>query len=161
MTVEGPRENEAPLAGRVRAVCLGQGGIPKREVPEAEITRTGLAGDRQRAKCHGGENRAVCLFFDLDAESLALDGVDGDAAGVFGENLRIEGLDPHRLRPGDRLRVGNRVRIEIHDVREPCATLKSVDRRFPELMIGRSGFVCRVLQPGRVCAGDPIEVEHN
>jgi hypothetical protein len=38
------------------------------------------------------------------------------------------------------------VRLAIHDVREPCKTLKSVDARFPNLMLGRSGFVCRVVR---------------
>jgi len=38
-------------------------------------------------------------------------------------------------------------------VREPCGTLKSVDARFPNLMLGRSGFVCRVLREGLLRPG--------
>ncbi|MCB9905190.1 MAG: MOSC domain-containing protein [Planctomycetes bacterium] len=33
-------------------------------------------------------------------------------------------------------------------MREPCVTLKPLDRRFPELLTGRSGWLCRVIQPG-------------
>jgi MOSC domain-containing protein YiiM len=41
----------------------------------------------------------------------------------------------------------------VHDVRSPCDTLKSLDERFPDLLQGRSGFVCRVLSGGRIAAG--------
>jgi MOSC domain-containing protein YiiM len=70
----------------------------------------------------------------------------------------IDGLDFAPLRPGNRLRLGAEVVIELTDVREPCGTLKSVDRRFPNLMLGRSGFVCSVVQEGLLRSGDPVEV---
>jgi MOSC domain-containing protein YiiM len=51
------------------------------------------------------------------------------------------------------LAIGDEVRIAIHDVREPCKTLKSLDARFPNLLLGRSGFVCRVVTGGTIRAG--------
>lgn len=143
-------------SGVVLAVCVGGGGIPKHVVQEARVTLLGLVGDRQRFPFHGGPHRAVCLFSIEDYQSLRRDGVACDSPGSFGENVLTEGLDFRRLVADDELVIGEEVRIAIHDVREPCKTLKSVDARFPSLMLGRSGFVCRVVTPGTIRAGMTI-----
>lgn len=143
-------------SGVVVAVCVGPGGIPKYPVPSARVEALGLEGDAHRFHLHGGANRAVCIFSVEDYASLARDGVAAEPPGAYGENLTTRGLDYARLRPGDRLRVGAEVELELFDVREPCGTLKKVDRRFPNLMVGRSGFVCRVATGGVVRPGDTV-----
>ncbi|MCY2959109.1 MAG: MOSC domain-containing protein [Planctomycetota bacterium] len=145
-------------SGVVLAVCLGPGGIPKTPVESAVVEELGLVGDAHRFHLHGGANRAVCLFAIEDYATLRRDGVPCADPGTFGENLLTEGLDYAALRPGDELAVGDEVRIAIHDVREPCGTLRKLDRRFPDLMLGRSGFVCRVLRGGTVRAGMTIAI---
>jgi len=144
--------SEPSRQGVVLAVCVSQGGIPKQRVESAIVSERGLAGDKQRFPFHGGANRAVCLFAIEDYEKLARDGVSAEPPGAYGENLLTQGLDYEALRSGDRLAVGDEVELEIHDVREPCATLRSIDRRFPNLMLGRSGFLCRVLRGGELRA---------
>lgn len=144
--------------GVVVAVCLGPGGIPKHPVDNAEVTPAGLVGDGHRYVEHGGDNRAVCLLAIESYASLARDRASVTPPGVFGENLLTEGLDYGLLRPGDCLAVGPELRLRIHDVREPCGTLKSVDPRFPDLMLGRSGFVCSVMTPGIVAPGMSITI---
>lgn len=141
------------MSGVVLAVCVGEGGIPKLAVDAALVTPLGVEGDKQRFHFHGGRNRAVCLFSIEDYRALQRDDVKCDPPGAFGENVLTEGLDFKRLKADDELTIGDVVRIAIHDVREPCKTLKSVDARFPNLMLGRSGFVCRVVQPGLIRAG--------
>lgn len=143
--------------GRVIAVCVGSGGIPKRAVRSSRVDELGLEGDRHRYHLHGGANRAVCLFSTENYRALQTDGVTCVPPGAFGENLLTEGLDDARLELGDRLQVGEEVVLEIHDVREPCVTLKPLDRRFPELLTGRSGWLCRVVRTGSVCTGDSIK----
>lgn len=144
--------------GKVRAVCLGPGGIPKHPVDEAECGALGLVGDKHRFKLHGGADRAVCIFGVEDREALARDGVAAGGPGAYGENLLLEGLDFQALRADDELEVGDEVVLAIHDVREPCNTLRSIDRRFPDLMLGRSGFVCRVLRGGKLRPGMQVRV---
>lgn len=134
----------------VLAVCIGPGGIPKHPVPRAVLGPLGLEGDRHRFHLHGGPDRAVCLLFEAEAESLAADGVFPTAPGTFGENLRIEGIDPALARPGDLVRIGPEVVLELFDVREPCATLRAIDPRFPDLLLGRSGFLARVIRCGEL-----------
>ncbi len=140
-------------SGVVLAVCLGPGGIPKLTVESAVVETLGLIGDKHRFHRHGGPNRAVCLFAIEDYVRLRRDGIACETPGTFGENLLTEGLDYEALRPDDELLVGDEVRLAIHDVREPCGTLKSVDKRFPDLMLGRSGLLCRVLRGGVVRPG--------
>ncbi|MEZ6002701.1 MAG: MOSC domain-containing protein [Planctomycetota bacterium] len=144
-------------SARVLAVCLGPGGIPKQPVEGAQVGELGLEGDGHRFRFHGGAHRAVCLFSTADYASLQRDGVACDAPGTFGENLLIEGLDFEALAPGMRLAVGEELLLEIADVREPCKTLKQVDGRFPALMEGRSGFLCRVLRTGWVQPGQGVQ----
>ncbi|MBK7642743.1 MAG: MOSC domain-containing protein [Planctomycetes bacterium] len=141
------------IEGTILAVCIGPGGIPKHAVPEARATSNGLVGDKQRFRMHGGAKRALCLFSSGDYASLRRDGVACEQPGSFGENVLVEGIDFKLLLPLERLALGDEVEIELHDVREPCGTLKSVDARFPNLMLGRSGFVCRVLREGLLRPG--------
>ena len=161
---------KAPL-GRLVAVCIGPGGIPKHTVERARLTTAGLDGDRHRHPEHGGLARALCLLSTAEVRSLAEDGVAGALEpGTFGENLLIDGLDFADLRPGDRLSfarvpgagvAGGRVVCELSDLRAPCVTLKSVDSRLPDLMCGRSGFVARgieVGESGELIAGMTVEV---
>jgi len=145
-------------AGKVLAVCLGPGGVPKAPVDVGVVGELGLEGDKHRFHRHGGPNRAMCLFSIEDCRSLQADGVEAEGPGVYGENLLLEGLAFEELRAGDRLRIGDDVLLELHDIRVPCATLKSIDDRFPELMVGRSGFVCRVVEGGEVRPGQTAEV---
>lgn len=139
--------------GVVLAVCLGPGGIPKHAVDAAQVQELGLVGDGHRFKFHGGAHRAVCLFAIEDYATLRRDGVPCAEPGTFGENVLTESLDYAALRPGDELTIGDEVVIAIHDVREPCGTLRKVDKRFPDLMLGRSGFVCSVVRGGTLRAG--------
>jgi molybdopterin adenylyltransferase len=146
-----------PLTGTILAVCLGPGGIPKLAVDEIHVRTGGIEGDKQRAWMHGGKKRAVCLYSIEDYRTLQQDGVKVQAPGAFGENVLCEGLDFTQLVAGDALALGDEVMLEIHDVREPCGTLKPIDARFPNLMLGRSGFVCKVLREGSVRPGMTIQ----
>ena len=110
--------------------------------------------------CTAEKDRALCLFSIEDARALNPYGLPPLDPGAFGENLLVEGLDFALLRPGHRLSVGPEVLLEIFDVREPCKTLKEVDPRFPALMEGKSGFVARVLQNGRIAPGQAIQLQN-
>lgn len=142
--------------GRVTAVCLGPGGVPKHPVERAEVQAHGLAGDAHRYDFHGGANRAVCLLSRAEVRDLEREGVRPLAPGDFGENLLVDGLDLRELRPGDHLAIGADVVLELTDVRSPCATLKAIDARLPDLMLGRSGYLARVHQGGAVAPGDAV-----
>ena len=130
--------------------------MPKLPVLQAQVTAAGVAGDRQRnLKYHGGADRAVCLYSEELYEWLRDSGIDV-TNGQIGENFTTRGLDLGALQPGHRLRVGGCV-IQITKVRVPCNQLRTWHPDLPEMIVGRSGWVARVLQEGLVKPGDPIE----
>lgn len=144
--------------GTVLAICTGAGGIPKFPVGEAQLGPLGFEGDRHNIPEHGGADRAVCLFAWEDYEKLKAAGVPADSPGTFGENILTQGLKYDALRPGDQLLLSGGSVLEIWDVREPCATLQQLDPRFPDLLIGRSGFLCRVVKGGKLSPGQQISL---
>jgi MOSC domain-containing protein YiiM len=138
-------------------VNVSDGGMPKLPVPEARVTKGGLIGDRQRiVKFHGGPKRAVCLYSEELYEWLRDYGIPV-TNGQLGENFTTRGLDLGGLRPGSQLRVGG-CTIEITAVRVPCNQLKKWDPDLPELIVGRSGWVAKVIEEGGVKPGDEIQV---
>lgn len=153
MSAEGSGSN---TSGTLLAVCVGPGGVPNHPVESARADANGLEGDAHRYHLHGGENRAVCLITQTEVDMLERDGVPHRPHGAFGENLRLDGIDPEVLRPNDRLAIGDDVVIELFEVREPCKTLRSLDARFPDLMVGRSGWVGRVVAGGELRAGQTV-----
>lgn len=138
---------------------MGSGGLPNHPVESAQVNELGLVGDQHAHDFHGGRERAVCLFSSEDYARLARDRVTPFSVGSYGENVLTEDLDFEQLSPGDVLAIGPEVLLEIHDVRSPCSTLKQQDGRFPDLMLGRSGFLCRVLQGGLLEPGMAIQAQ--
>lgn len=136
---------------------VSKGGVPKRPVESARVTRFGVEGDAQRnLKYHGGPNRAVCLYSEELYAELRGEGIDVNN-GDFGENFTTCGMDLNALEKGDCLRVGDCL-IEITDVRVPCSTLKKWSAKLPKAIVGRSGWVAKVVEEAVVRPGDVIEV---
>ncbi len=90
------------------------------------------------------------------------------ADGQFGENLTTVGIDVNEAELGERWRIGDTVVLEVASIRTPCNDFKAwlglcgydetawVKRFAAEC---RPGPYLRVLSPGTIRAGDPIEVD--
>jgi MOSC domain-containing protein YiiM len=150
------------MAGRLASIHVSQGGVPKLPVPEATVGPSGLAGDQQRYKFHGGPERAVCLF---SAELIAGLVAEGHpiVPGSTGENLTVSGIPWAEVVPGARLRVGE-VLLEVTSYTTPCAKIVGSfrdgdsDRISQERHPGQSRVYARVLQGGTVRPGDEVEL---
>jgi len=149
----------------VHQVSLSDGGVPKQAVPFAQVTVEGVTGDRQRnRKYHGGRARAVCLFSLEVIDALRAEG-HTIRPGSAGENVTLAGLDWPRLKPGDRLTIGDRVRLEITSYTEPCRQnarwFKDGDygRIAQEQHPGWSRLYAQVLAEGSVREGDRVVVD--
>jgi len=146
------------MTGRLVSINVSPGGIPKTAVPEARVTTDGVAGDGHHdTKNHGGPDQAICLYsielyHQLITERILV------KPGDFGENFTTVGIDYTALGPGNRLRVGPACLIEITKVRVPCYKLTKYDERLPKALLGRSGWMARVLEEGTVRTGETIEV---
>ena len=149
----------------VYQINVSDGGVPKLPVPEARITVQGVAGDRQRSvQYHGGVGRAVCLYSLEVIKALQAEG-HGVAPGSCGENLTLAGLDWAWLKPGDRLRIGPDVRLEVTSYTVPCSqqTQWFKDGNFTRISQkkhpGWSRLYARVLAEGLVRPGNTVSVE--
>ena len=147
--------------GSVASLNRSNGGVPKLRVTEAQITRAGMEGDRQRnRKYHGGPDRAICLY---SADLLDVLRAEGHAAnpGVLGENVTVAGVDWRLLEPGIRLEIGP-IRAEVTSYAMPCRNIAPVfvDRRSSRVSQlthpGESRVYARVLREGVVRIGDPV-----
>ena len=146
-------------------ISISDGGVPKLPVAEARITVNGVAGDRQRnLEVHGGVERAVCLF---SLEVIAALQAEGHSIkpGASGENLTIAGLEWAGLKPGDRLRIGDTVLLEMLSYTSPCKynaqwfANGEFSRISQKLHPGWSRLYARVLAEGVVRTGDRVTVK--
>lgn len=145
------------------AKATGVTGIYKQPAERAQITPAGLAGDTIcDAENHGGPDQAVYVYGEPDYGWWSGELGRTLAPGTFGENLTIAGLESARLNIGDRLQIGE-VTLEVTAPRIPCVTLatRMGDPAFVKRFrhAERPGLYCRVIRPGEVWPGQPVELE--
>lgn len=138
-------------------VNISAGGMPKTPVLFGRVAIDGLQGDWQKnRKYHGGPDRAICIYSE-EFYAWLLEQRVQVVSGDLGENFTTRGLDLQKLVPGDRLQVGDDgCIIEITKVRVPCTQLKKWDPVLPKLIVGRSGWMAKVVREGAVKPGDVI-----
>ncbi|MBL1105663.1 MOSC domain-containing protein [Streptomyces sp. 5-8] len=147
--------DKRPAEGPVRVAAPGPKGIGA----------SGLSGD---AVCdtrhHGGDHQAVYAFAREDLDEWERELGRPLANGCFGENLTTDGLDVSGALIGERWRIGSGVVLEVTSGRIPCNTFqghlgeRGWVRRFTQK--GATGAYLRVIEPGEIQAGDPVEIVH-
>lgn len=147
--------DKRPVEGPVRVAAPGPKGVGA----------SGLAGDVvSDTRHHGGDDQAVYAFAREDLDAWQRELGRELANGCFGENLTTLGLDLTHALIGERWRVGPEVVLEVTSGRIPCRTFaghlgeSGWIRRFTRK--GETGAYLRVITPGEIRAGDPIEVVH-
>ncbi len=145
--------DKRPVAGPVAVTAPGPKGTGQ----------VGLAGDRvYDVKHHGGYDQAVYAYAREDLDRWEAELGRRLANGSFGENLTTAGLDVNEALIGERWRIGPDVVLEVSCPRIPCATFQGwLERdgwisRFTQAAL--PGAYLRVIEPGDIRAGDPIEI---
>jgi MOSC domain-containing protein YiiM len=144
---------------------IGVTAIDKRAVEgPVKVRPLGLHGDIQAdRKNHGGPDQAVYAYSQEDADFWAAELGRDIPPGLFGENLRTQGIETTGAVIGQRWRVGAEVILEVTSPRVPCATFgermeePQWVKRFTRA--GRIGTYMRVIAGGTMKAGDQITVE--
>ena len=152
------------MTGHIVQISVSQGGVPKLAISEAEVTTTGLVGDKHKnPKIHGGPEKAVCLWSLEVIATLRQEG-HNLAPGYAGENVTIAGLDWAAITPGKRLQLGDGVLLEIASYTTPCRKNMRwfADKRYSRMSQkhypGSSRVYARVLQSGRIQQGDAVVI---
>jgi MOSC domain-containing protein YiiM len=163
-TIDNPETLDSNRTGVLASINASGGGVPKRRIGDARVSRLGLLGDAQDDKVHhGGPERAVCIYSlerirDLQREGHPID------VGTAGENLTLEGIDWDLVVPGVRVKLGDEVVLEVASFTAPCKTIKAsfIDGEFvrisQKLHPGWSRVYARVVSEGEIRFGDHVEV---
>ena len=152
-------------AGRSELMRIGartvETGIRKGPVERGHVGPLGLAGDVVAdVENHGGLDQALYLYSADDYAFWAAELGGAPEPGTFGENLTLSSFGAEPVRIGDRYRVGAAL-VEVTAPRIPCAVFATRMgepgwvKRFADAR--RPGLYVRVLEPGKVAAGDPVE----
>ena len=138
-------------------------GIFKQPVAgRVELRDDAVAGDKVvDTAVHGGYDKAVYAYAAEDYAWWAQQLGRELSPGWFGENLTTVGVAIADAAIGERWRVGTAL-LEVSEPRQPCSTLgaKLGDQRFVKVFARslRLGTYLRIIEPGDVGAGDPIEL---
>ena len=152
-------------AGRSESMRIGartvETGIRKSPVERGHVHALGLAGDVVAdVKNHGGPDQALYIYSSDDYAFWAPELGGTPEPGTFGENLTLSSFGEEPVRIGERFRVGAAL-VEATAPRIPCAVFATRMgepdwvNRFADAR--RPGLYVRVLEPGEVAAGDPVE----
>lgn len=161
--------------GIVIAVCRNEKpGLPKPVVDEVKLIEDwGIEGDyhagklvrhRYLAKKDPTQPnvRQVLLIDTQILAELKQEGLDV-SSGMLGDNMTVAGLEVMTIPLGTILEVGE-ARLEVTEVRVPCAQLNGMDERLLKASVVkeegkkrfRAGIMARVLKGGRVRVGDEV-----
>ncbi|MFT2015804.1 MOSC domain-containing protein [Streptomyces sp. 796.1] len=147
--------DKRPVAGPVAVSAPGPKGVGA----------SGLAGD---AVCdlrhHGGNDQAVYAYAREDLDGWERELGRTLTSGTFGENLTTSGLDVNGALIGERWRIGADLLLEVTSPRIPCRTFAGFldERGWLRRFTGAAlpGAYLRVIEPGLISPGDPIEIAH-
>jgi MOSC domain-containing protein YiiM len=144
----------ASPTGRLIAVCVSPGGIPKLAMNRVCVTSLGLSGDGHAHDKHNRPDRAVSLF---DWETLTQLRTEGFPLypGAIGENLTVAGLHVQTLSPGTLLEIGD-VLLRLEEPRKPCYVLDAINPCLKDVIVGRCGYMASVSREGIIDPSMPI-----
>ncbi|CAL9275725.1 hypothetical protein SUDANB5_04236 [Streptomyces sp. SudanB5_2050] len=147
--------DKRPVEGAVRVTAPGSKGTGA----------SGLAGDVVcDTRHHGGTDQAVYAVAREDLDDWERELGRPLPNGSFGENLTTAGVDVSGALIGERWRIGPGLVLEVTSGRIPCRTFqghlgeKRWVKRFTEK--AAPGAYLRVVEPGEIRAGDPVEIVH-
>jgi MOSC domain-containing protein YiiM len=139
----------------IKAISISASkGVAKANVGQAELRCDhGIVGDAHAGSWH----RQISL--------LAVESIDKMVArgarvgpGDFAENITTQGIDLGGLHLGSRLRLGDTAELEITQFGKQCHSRCAIFQQVGDCVMPREGVFAKVVRPGRIAAGDRIEV---
>lgn len=141
--------------GKVIAISVSdKKGVRKNNVDSVKLKEDfGIIGDAHA----GTENRQVSL---LAAESIKKMQDKGLKVrpGDFAENITTEDFDLLGLKPGDRLKIGEEVMLQVSQIGKVCHTRCNIYYQAGDCVMPKEGIFVKVLKGGQIKVGDRISV---
>lgn len=126
------------------------------------VDKLHVAGDEQEHKqFHGGIHRPVLMYAAAHYATWKAELGRELPFGSFAENFTVEGLDENTVCLGDVFQVGDTLRLQVSQPRQPCNQIymalgiEDIVKRIKATY--RSGWYLRVLQEGEAEAGMAIQ----
>jgi MOSC domain-containing protein YiiM len=144
------------VQGRVIAVCTSkQTGTRKEPCGEGTfIAEYGMEGDAHAAQGIARQVSLLAVQSIAKMKNLGLKLKPGD----FAENLTIDGMELFTLPVGTGLRVGQEVLLEISQIGKSCHSGCAIFKEVGACIMPKEGVFARVIQGGKICDGDPVEI---
>lgn len=128
-------------------------GTRKQAVERVLVGSEGLVGDAHSGPWH----RMVSLLAQESIQKMRAAGLDV-GAGDFAENLTTRGIDLLSLPVGTRMRVGEKVVLELTQHGKECHSRCAIYYQAGDCVMPREGVFAEVIQGGEIAVGDAIEV---
>ncbi|GAB4113035.1 MAG: MOSC domain-containing protein [Candidatus Caldatribacteriota bacterium] len=141
--------------GKILAVCRSkEKGTVKVDIKEGLLLENyGLQGDAHTGNWH----RQVSLLGIESINKMKEKGWELKP-GDFAENLTIEGLELFQLPLGSRLKIGEKVLLEVTQIGKECHQGCEIRKKVGDCIMPREGIFTKVIKGGKVKVGDIIEV---
>lgn len=141
---------------RIAAICISEvRGIQKHEIPEAILSADwGIQGD-----AHAGQWHRQISLLSVDSVAKLQEKLSFQLShGAFAENILVEGMAVHTLPVGTRLRIGAAL-CEVTQIGKECHSDCAIRKAAGDCVMPREGIFVKVLESGKACTGDKIEIE--
>lgn len=141
--------------GIIKGICISEKrGTKKHIIKEANfIENWGIENDAHAGNWH----RQVSLLSFDKIEVFREKGADV-SLGDFGENLIVEGFDFKKLPVGTRFYCGE-VILEMTQVGKECHSHCEIYKTMGDCIMPREGVFAKVVQGGKIKAGDEMTME--
>ena len=140
---------------RVLAVNISETkGVVKKPIEKGyfEVDH-GLVGDAHAGNWH----RQVSLLGQESVDKLNKEKLNELCVGAFAENLTTEGIILYELPIGTKLKIGQ-TEMEVTQIGKECHAGCAIRELVGDGVMPRGGIFTIVLKPGRLKAGDKIEI---
>ena len=132
-------------------------GTRKSIVDEAVLVEEhGIEKDAHAGPWH----RQVSFLASESIEQARDQGLDV-SFGDFAENIATSGIDWQKIPIGTRLRLGDKVLVEITQIGKECHTRCAIYYKAGDCIMPKEGVFARVLKGGKIRRGDMIHIEDN
>ncbi len=150
------------MKGRVFSVNRSRAkGVPKLPVEEGHLKEGwGLLGDAHSGKWH----RQVSFLpwerikSQNECPKIKKSEDEGFKPGDFAENITTEGLDLAKLRVGDQIEIGDKIKVKVTQIGKKCHIRCAIYKKVGKCIMPKEGIFAEVLKGGKVKVGDKIRI---